>query len=135
MKKILTTKYSPLAFNVAMLSLRVLLGIMMMQHGYGKMVRYSELKNSFMPFMHMSSTVSLSLIIFAEFFCGLFLILGLFTRFSTVPIIIGMFVAGFVANHGDIFGKAELPIFYMVAAWAILLCGPGKFSVDGMIGK
>lgn len=135
MKKILTTKYSPLAFNVAMLSLRVLLGIMMMQHGYGKMVRYSELKNSFMPFMHMSSTVSLSLIIFAEFFCGLFLILGLFTRFSTVPIIIGMFVAGFVANQGDIFGKAELPIFYMVAAWAILLCGPGKFSVDGMIGK
>ncbi|MEO9209502.1 MAG: DoxX family protein [Ginsengibacter sp.] len=135
MKKFLTTKYSPLAFNIGMLTLRVMLGVLLMHHGYAKLIRHGEIKNSFMSFMGMSSTTSLYLILFAELICGLFLILGLFTRFACVPIIIGMFVAGFVAMNGDIFGKAELPIFYMVAAWTILLCGPGKISVDGMIGK
>ncbi|HEV2832251.1 MAG TPA: DoxX family protein, partial [Hanamia sp.] len=89
----------------------------------------------FTNFAGIGSTASLILIIFAEFFCGLFLVLGLFTRFACIPIIIGMCVVVFDANHGDIFGKAETGTLFLTAAITILFCGPGKISVDGMIGK
>ena len=88
-----------------------------------------------MNFMGLGSTVSLTLIIFAELFCSVFLILGLFTRFAVIPIIIGMFVVVFMASNGDIFGPGEKGMMYLAASITILFCGPGRISVDGMIGK
>lgn len=85
--------------------------------------------------MGMGSTVSLVLIIFAEVFCSIFVILGLFTRFAIIPIIIGMAVVVFVASNGDILGPGEKGMIYLAVSVAILFCGPGKISVDGMIGK
>jgi putative oxidoreductase len=135
MSKFLSTKYSTGAFNFGMLILRVMSGILLMSHGYSKLVRFDHLQNVFTNFAGIGSTASLILIIFAEFFCGLFLVLGLFTRFACIPIIIGMCVVVFDANHGDIFGKAETGTLFLTAAITILFCGPGKISVDGMIGK
>lgn len=135
MKKFLTVRPSLPAFNLGMFILRVMLGIMMMNHGYSKLIIYNELKTGFMTFMGLSPAISASLIIFAELVCGFFLVIGLFTRFATIPIIIGMFVASFIAMGGDFFGKAELPIFYLASAIVVLLCGPGRISVDGTMAK
>lgn len=135
MKKILSVRPALPAFNLGMFILRVMLGIMMMQHGYAKLIKYQDLKTGFMSFMGMSPAISVSLIIFAEFICGFFLVIGLFTRFAVIPIIIGMIVAAFIAMEADFFGKAELPVFYLTAAVVVLLCGPGRISVDGMIVK
>ena len=135
MNRFLSTKYSTGAFNFGMLVLRVVTGVLLMSHGYTKLVKFSTLRFKFMNFMNIGSTTSLSLIIFAEFFCGLLLILGLFTRFACIPIIIGMSVVVFIAANGHIFAQGERGAFYLAAAIAILFCGPGKISVDGMIGK
>lgn len=135
MSKFLSTKYSAGAFNLGMLILRVVLGLLIASHGYAKLVKFSSLRYKFMNFMHLGSTTSLSLVIFAEFFCSIFLILGLFTRFASVFIIIVMSVVVFVASHGNIFAQGERGAIYLAAAIMILLCGPGKISVDGMIGK
>ncbi|MEO6904830.1 MAG: DoxX family protein, partial [Ginsengibacter sp.] len=123
------------AFNLGMLVLRIATGLLLANHGYAKLVKFSSLKFKFMNFMHLGSTVSLSLIIFAELVCGILLILGLFTRFACIPIIIGMIVVVFVASHGQIFDAGEKGMVYLAATLTILLCGPGKISVDGMIGK
>ena len=135
MSKFLSTKYSASAFNLRMLILRVVLGLLVASHGYAKLMKFSSLRYKFMNFMHLGSTTSLSLVIFAEFFCSIFLILGLFTRFASVFIIIVMSVVVFVASHGNIFAQGERGAIYLAAAIMILLCGPGKISVDGMIGK
>jgi putative oxidoreductase len=135
MNRFLSTKYSTGAFNFGMLVLRVVTGILLMSHGYSKLVQFSSLRFKFMNFMNIGSTASLSLIIFAEFFCGLLLILGLFTRFACIPIIIGMSVVVFIAANGHIFSQGEKGAFYLAATITILFCGPGKISVDGMIGK
>lgn len=135
MKRFFSTKYNHNALNFGLLLLRVALGILLLVHGYGKISNFNGMKDSFMSFMGMGSVVSLSLIIFAEFFCGLFLALGLFTRLVCIPIIIGMGVAVFIAHGGDIFGKAEMPVMYMATAIAILFTGPGKYSIDGGIWK
>ncbi len=135
MRQFLSTKYSAGAFNFGMLVLRVVVGLLLISHGYSKMISFNKLQHTFFNFMGLGSTTSLVMIIFAELFCSIFLILGLFTRFAVIPIIIGMSVAVFMASHGNIFGAGEKGMIYLAAAVTILFCGPGKISVDGMIGK
>jgi putative oxidoreductase len=137
MKKLLSTKYSAGAFNTAMLLLRIVFGGVMLHHGYQKLVGFSTMKNTFMNFLGMGSTMSLALVVFAEFFCALFIILGLFTRFAAIALIICMAVAFFVAHKGIIFGEnsGEVALLYLGVYTVLLLIGPGKISVDSMIGK
>jgi len=135
MKKLLSIQYSTAAFNIAMLLHRLVFGILMMHHGYNKLVHFSEEKAKFMDFMGMGSTVSLLLVVFAEFFCALFISIGLFTRLTAVPLIICMAVALFKAKGGDVFGGGEILALYLSAYILLLLVGPGKISVDGLSGK
>ena len=135
MSKFLSTKYSAGAFNFGMLVLRLSTGLLLANHGYMKLIKFNTLKYRFINFMHLGSTVSLSLIIFAELVCGILLILGLFTRFACIPILIGMGVVVFVASNGHIFAEGERGMVYLAATLTILFCGPGKISVDGLINK
>ena len=135
MKKLLSTKYSAGAFTTAVLLLRLCLGLLMMNHGYDKLIHFGNKHNSFMNFLGIGSTASLALVIFAEFFCSLFLILGLFTRLATIPLIIVMGVALFMAHNGEVFGKGEVAALYLMGYLVLLLLGPGKISVDGLVGK
>lgn len=133
MKRILSINYSSTAFNLAMLLLRAVSAILIMPHGYNKLVHFSEYIPKFINFLGLGSNISLSLVIFAEFFCALFLIIGLFTRLVVIPLIIAMSVALFKAHNGEIFGDGEHAALYACCFITILLCGPGKISVDGML--
>lgn len=135
MKKLISTKYSAGAFNAAMLLLRLGLGILMMNHGYQKLIHFSEYQAKFMNFLGMGSTMSLALVVFAEFFCAMFIILGLFTRLAAIPIIVTMCVALFQVHHAAFFGKGEMDALYLTGFLVLLLVGPGKISVDGLTGK
>lgn len=135
MRKLLSTKYSAGAFNAALLILRLGVGAMMMMHGYDKLVHFGDLQHKFMNFMGLGSTVSLALVVFAEFFCSLFLILGLFTRLAAIPLIIATCVMVFKSHNGEIFGDGETAALYLTAYLVFLLIGPGRVSVDSMIGK
>ena len=133
MKRLTSINYSNTAFNIAMLLLRVAAGALVMTHGYSKLVHFAEKKSTFMNFMGMGSSLSLSLVIFAEFFCSMFVIVGLFTRLAVIPLITVMTVAILKAHQGDIFGEGEKPALFLAAFFVIFLCGPGRISVDGMI--
>ena len=118
-----------------MLLLRVALGVLMMSHGYDKLVHFSEYKVGFHNFLGLGSTTSLLLVIFAEFFCALFITIGLFTRIIAVPLVINMVVVVFTVHKMDFFGKGELGALYLTGYIVLLLCGPGKASVDGIASK
>lgn len=133
MKKLLSINYSDGAFNVAMLLLRLALGALMIPHGYSKLIHFAEQKNKFMNFLGMGSTLSFSLLIFAELICSALLVLGLFTRGAVIPLIIAMSVALFKAHHGEVFGDGEHAALFLAGYFVVLLCGPGKVSVDGMM--
>lgn len=135
MKKLLSTKYSAGAVSGAMLILRLGAGLLMINHGYDKLIHYGTMHNEFINFMGIGKSLSLALVIFAEFFCSMFLILGLFTRLATIPLIITMCVALFQAHNAEVFGKGEMPALYLVVYVVLLLIGPGRVSVDSMVGK
>ncbi|MEP7257997.1 MAG: DoxX family protein [Flavitalea sp.] len=136
MKKFLSISYGAPAFNVALLLLRVGAGaLLMIAHGYDKLVHFAQYQKVFMNFMGIGSSFSLGLAVFAEFFCSIFIIVGLFTRLVSIPIIILLSTALFKSNNAEIFGKGELSALFLVCFITILLVGPGKISVDGMINK
>lgn len=135
MKKLISIAYTDFSFNLATFILRVSMGVLMIPHGYDKLVKFSEYKRDFMNFLGIGPTLSLALVVFAEFFCSVFLILGLFTRPVVAILIIAMLVAVIKAHNGDIFGDGEHGSLFLAGYLAILLVGPGKASLDGILGK
>lgn len=133
--KLLSTNYSASAFNIGMLLLRVFSGGLMANHGYDKFLKFKTMQAGFMNFMGLGTRTSLGLVVFAEFFCAILLIIGLFTRIATIPLIFLVCVIIFKVSNADVFGKAELPALFLGAYLTILFIGPGKISIDGMLGK
>lgn len=136
MKKLLSIKYSAPVFNISFLLLRLVFGITMcVNHGYSKLIHFADQKDKFIDFLGLGSTATLALVIFAEFFCSIFVTIGLFTRLTVLPLVICMSYALFVANHGNLFNEGESAGLYLSVFITVLLCGPGKISVDGLINK
>lgn len=123
------------ASNLSALILRLGFGILMIpNHGYIKLVEFNERKDQFMSFLGLGGPVSLSLAIFAELFCSILLIFGLFTRLATIPLLITMLVA-FSSHDWQLFGRYELSTAFFIGYLAILASGPGKYSMDYMLFK
>jgi putative oxidoreductase len=135
MKKFLSVSFPTWAFNLAMLVLRLAAGGLIIPYGYDKLVHFAEKKNTFMNLFGAGSALTLAVVIFAEFFCGMFVVLGLFTRLTVIPLVISMSVAVFKVNHADFFGKGTIAALFLAGFVVILLCGPGKASADGLINK
>jgi putative oxidoreductase len=136
MRKLFSTSTSDNAFSFAMLVLRLGVGLsMMINHGLDKLMHFAQKAPRFADPFHIGSTTSLSLVVFAEFFCSAFIILGLFTRLACIPLIIAMSVALFIANKGAFFGVGEAAGLFLACFITLLFTGPGKVSLDKFIGK
>ena len=128
--------YSSAAFNIAMLLLRVCFGVVLMvKHGFAKVMNFATLQHTFYNFLGLGPKFSLILILFAEIFCSLMIVLGLFTRWSCIPIIVAMIIVIFGHDAGKDLVDSELALFYLTAFVTLLFVGPGSISVDGMIGR
>jgi putative oxidoreductase len=135
MRKLLSTNYSSGAFNTAILLLRLVAAGLMLKHGYDKLTDFDGTVQHMPTLFGMSQKVCAILVIFAEFFCSLFLIIGLFSRFACIPLIITMIVALVKVHHNDFLGEGQMAALFLGCYVVILLVGPGKISVDSMIGK
>jgi putative oxidoreductase len=136
MKKFLSTNYSAAAFNFSMLLLRVSTGLwIMIKHGLDKLQNFSTIEPHFYNFLGIGSNLSLALAIFAELFCGMLVVLGLFTRLAVIPIIIMLLVAAFNAKATQPLMNKELDFLYLIPFAVLLFCGAGRVSVDGMMSK
>lgn len=120
--------------SLLILCLRVFFGIMLMLHGFDKLINFQELSNTFPNIMGFGSYTSLMLAVFFEFCCSLFLIFGLLVRLTVLPLIATMAVAFFYV-HDATFPAGELPFIYMVLFILIYLTGPGRYSIDFLIDK
>ena len=134
MNRLISTGYNTLSFNLATLLLRLGIGVLMIPtYGYGKWLDFQAKKDGFYDFLGLGGSISMGLTIFSELFCSILLILGLFTRLATIPLIITMLVV--ISVHDwQLFGKHELAPAFLTGHLAILLLGPGRYSLDAWIG-
>ena len=148
MATIFSTKQNNNTINLALLLLRVIFGLTMLFHGYNKLVNFTTMSQSDfwtkdINFLGLGGAVSLGLVVFAEFFCALFLIIGLATRPALLVLIFCMAYALFATHKGQIFeyGKdgnlegLESSFLYLVYYGILLLTGAGSYSVDKFLFK
>lgn len=73
--------------------------------------------------------------VLSEFFGGILLMLGLFTRPAALLNVLVTFTASFIYHKGDIGNSGLLSFFFMIMCLCIVLFGPGKFSLDYFINR
>ena len=140
MNKILKTIFDTTTGNNkidwGLLILRVGVGcFMMFGHGLGKLTSFSAKADTWADPIGLGPTLSLSLAIFAEFFCSIALICGVATRAAAVPLLITMLVAASIVHADDPWSKKEFALLYGWTFLTLIFAGAGKFSVDSMIAK
>ena len=124
--------------DISMLALRLGFGFaMMFGHGWGKLMKLmsGEAIEFMSLFGVLSPKISFGLVVFSEFFCSIFLIFGLFTRWAAFFLFFTMAVAVFYVHMGDPFSKGETGFLYMVCYVAIFMGGAGNYSIDAMLGR
>ncbi|MBM3921646.1 MAG: DoxX family protein [Sphingomonadales bacterium] len=135
MKKLFSTRYSENAVSFSLLVLRMAAGGLMIPHGFDKLIHFVAQSKDFPDPLGVGSVVSLSLVIFAEFFCAALLIAGLMTRLVVIPLVVTMAVAVFITHHGDVMGDGQQATLFLAGYIVLLFCGPGKISFDRMLGN
>jgi len=122
--------------NIALLILRVIIGVFMIKHGLGKLeTLFGNEPIEFPDPIGVGATASLALAVFSEVFCSVLLLIGLCTRFAAIPLFITMMVAAYIVHLHDGFNKQELALLYALIYIVITLIGAGKYSLDHMLFK
>ncbi len=123
------------AASAILLIVRIIFGILLMNHGIDKWANYQELSATFPDPLGIGSSLSLGLAIFGELACSMAFIIGFLYRLAMIPMIFTMVIAFFVVHGNDPFSVKELAFVYLVIFILMYIIGPGKFAVDRWIGK
>lgn len=115
------------------LAFRLIFGLLLMSHGWQKICNFQAMSEVFPDPIGMGSSVSLSLAIFAEFFCALAFVFGFLYRLCMIPMVFTMCIAFFVVHGQDPFAVKELAFVYLAAFVALYFSGPGKYALDHLI--
>ncbi len=128
MKKLFSS--ASLNNDIGVLLLRLSFGGLFIYFGYSKLSNYDVILPMFGDIIGIGSKLSFNLVIFAEFFCGILVTIGLFTRPAVIPIFITMTVAYFIAHEQDPFQNKVLPLLFWFLCFVVFLFGSGRYSVD-----
>ena len=115
-------------------------------YGYQKLINFetraaTDFWSKEVSFLGMTGKIPLALTVFAELFCSLFLILGLFTKWALVPLLICMgYIIACIAKFEVIYSgdngiEMNTAFIYFIIYLGIFLTGPGNYSLDYKIAN
>jgi putative oxidoreductase len=109
-------------------------GLMLLNHGLPKLDKLmAEGPVKFADVMGLGAANSLKLAVFSELVCAALLVLGLFTRWVSIPLIITMLVATFMIHGGDPLADKEHAILFLVPYIILMIKGAGWYSLDAQL--
>jgi putative oxidoreductase len=126
------------ATSVGLLLLRVLTGLsLFLKHGLEKLTGYSTMVQHFPDPIHIGAHASLSYALLSDGICSLLVVVGLGTRPAAFVIVVNLLTAFFLVHHAAFFpsGHVELVLVYIAVFAALVVAGPGRFSVDARLGR
>lgn len=121
------------------LVVRVVFGYFWLETGIAKVHNLDSFAQRFagwgIPFPMFSAALSA----WTELLGGLLLMLGLFTRLVTIPMIINMIVAVTLVVSSNLMGlddyvEADEVVYTLIFLW-FLMAGPGKISLDTLVAR
>jgi putative oxidoreductase len=120
---------------LALFVMRLTLGVIMVAHGYPKIFRHMH------DFVHMIGSLGLPtwlayFSMLTEFFGGLMILAGLFTRLVALGIVIDLCVAIWKVHwHNGLTGNGgfEFPLAVATLAFALIFFGAGPIALDHIL--
>jgi len=117
---------------LALLVMRLALGAVMLGHGYQKVFGGLHHHAQFVASLGLPAWMGY-LSAFTEFFGGLLLLIGLFTRIAAVAVCINLVVAIWKVHwHNGLMGNggSEFPLALSALAFALIFFGGGPIALD-----
>lgn len=121
---------------LALLVLRLVLGAIMIAHGYPKVFGGLHHTAEMMHGYHIPLWLSY-ISPFTEFGGGILILLGLVTRCAALAVLINMLVAIFVVHFRNGFtgqGNYQFPLALAAIAFSLIITGPGPIAVEWLFG-
>jgi putative oxidoreductase len=127
-----------------LLFVRLYWGIQLLQSGWGKLHNLDKVTNYFANDLHLPVAGKMAVFISCiELFGGLFLALGLLSRFASLVLTVNLIMAYVIGDNEalhSIFSDpdkfaAAAPFVFLVASLIVLCFGPGIFSLDALANR
>jgi putative oxidoreductase len=133
-----------LGLDLGLLVLRLAFGgIMLVAHGWGKLEKVvsgltgnaegKKFMEEFPDPLGIGNALSAISAAGTETICAAAVVLGVATRLNSIALAFTMVVAAFMVHANDPFRVKELAILFLVGYVALILTGPGRFSLDHIL--
>ena len=124
---------------LAPLLMRIYFGYFWAETGWGKLHNLDAFARRFtgwgIPYPHFSALLSA----YTEWIGGILLMLGLFTRLVSIPLMFNMFVALVTVKLNEVTGIDDFveldEALYMFILFWLMMAGPARISVDHLIRR
>ena len=126
-----------------LLLVRLYWGWQLIESGWGKLHHLDKV-TEFFTSLNLAMPAQMAVFISCvEFFGGLFLAIGLFSRMTALVLTINMIMAYVIADREALLSffsdpdkfSAAAPYVFLIASFIILIFGPGKFCVDYLLRR
>jgi putative oxidoreductase len=125
-----------------LLAVRLYWGWQLVESGWGKLHNLDKVTDYFTSLgLPLPAQMAVA-IACLEFFGGIFLALGLLSRVTNLVLTVNMIAAYITGDREALFSVfsdpdkfyAAAPYTFLIACLVILIFGPGKFSLDSLLG-
>jgi putative oxidoreductase len=136
--KIMMNKFfspSPLWQNNAIAILRIIVGLMLVYHGWE--IFDKEVMTGYTTWDSFKASSAPAVMVYlgkaSELVAGIFLTLGLFTRVACVIMICTFMYITFFVGNGKFWYQDQHPFMFVLMALVFIATGPGNFNGDALL--
>lgn len=132
-KYISTSMAAQRRMDAALLYLRLFTGGVVLLHNVGKMQTYNEIIDGYPPLLFDSPTLSFALFTILEVAFAMMIMCGLWVRFSSFLMALGMFLSIFVVVPTAGMAAGTLQFVYMGIYIFFVISGGGRYAFDSLL--
>jgi putative oxidoreductase len=140
LKRVIACDFVPEGKDVGLLALRLIAGTsLLLKHGLEKVSHFGMMAAHFPDPLHIGAAPTLVIAMIGDFVCSILVVLGLATRWAAAWALLNILAAWAFVHHFMFFGRGsdhgELIVLYLGALLTLVVAGPGRYSVDGLISR
>ena len=119
--------------DIALLYLRLFVGGVVLLHNVGKLQTYNEIIDGYPALLFDSPTLTFAVFSILEVVFAMMIMIGLWVRFSSFLMALGMFLSIFVVVPTAGMTAGTLQFIYMGIYIFFVISGGGRYSFDSML--